>query len=91
MGATYLYGSQITYHADGHVTLKNPLLASGETLKTWFSGVNYQATRSQPSLPLLKKNHTYRLSMKMQVQPANGLYLKLTFLNRYEEIIEEKI
>ena len=22
MGATYLYGSQITYHADGHVTLK---------------------------------------------------------------------
>ncbi len=29
--------------------------------------------------------------MKMQVQPANGLYLKLTFLNRYEEIIEEKI
>ena len=46
MGATYLYGSQITYHADGHVTLKNPLLASGETLKTWFSSVNYQATRS---------------------------------------------
>ena len=36
MGATYLYGSQITYHADGSVTLKNPLLASGETLKTWF-------------------------------------------------------
>ena len=91
MGATYLYGSQIVYHKDGRVTLKNPLLASGETLKTWFSSVNYQATRNQPSLPLLKKNHTYRLSMKMQVQPTNGLYLKLTFLNRYEEIIEEKI
>ena len=30
MGATYLYGSQITYHADGQVTLKNPLLASLE-------------------------------------------------------------
>ena len=40
MGGTYLYGSQITYHADGHVTLKNPLLASGETLKTWYSSVN---------------------------------------------------
>ena len=25
MGATYLYGSQITYHADGHVTLNRPL------------------------------------------------------------------
>ena len=63
MGGTYLYGSQITYHADGHVTLKNPLLASGETLKTWYSSVNYQATRSQPSLPLLKKTHPYPLSM----------------------------
>ena len=29
--------------------------------------------------------------MKMRVQPANGLYIKLTFLNRYEEIVEEKI
>ena len=35
MGATYLYGSQIVYHKDGRVTLKTPVLASGETLKTW--------------------------------------------------------
>ena len=60
MGATYLYGSQITYHADGHVTLKNPLLASGETLKTWFSSVNYQAT-SPASLFLRKITPTVSL------------------------------
>ncbi len=42
MGATYLYGSQITYHADGHVTLKNPWLAPNslviDTRKPGFKG-----------------------------------------------------
>ena len=55
VGGTYMYGSTVSYYPDKSVRLYNPLLASGEVLKTWFSSVNYQSARIQPQLPLLKK------------------------------------
>ena len=55
VGGTFMYGSKVTYHEDKHISLHNPLVTSGETLKTWLSSVNYQAFRTQPSLPLLKR------------------------------------
>ncbi len=74
-------------YKDGRVTLKNPL--PGETPKTCFqcqlSG--YQKSAESPSSQ--EKSHLPPI-YEMRVQPANGLYIKLTFLNRYE-IIEEKI
>ncbi len=56
---SHLYGNQITYHADGHVALKNPLLAPGETLKAWFPVSTTRLETSPASLFL--ENHTYRL------------------------------
>ena len=50
MGATYLYGTRVQFWEDGHISLSNPLLASGEVLKSWLSSSNYQGDRSQPSL-----------------------------------------
>ena len=55
VGETFMYGSKVTYHEDKHISLYNPLVPSGEILKTWFSSLNYQAFRTQPSLPLLKR------------------------------------
>ena len=63
VGGTFMYGSKVTYYEDKHISLYNPLVTSGEILKTWFSNVNYQAARTQPSLPLLKRNHDYQLCM----------------------------
>ena len=75
---------------DKSVRLYNPLLPSGEILKTWFSSVNYQAARTQPQLPLLKRNQEYQLSLAFDCQPENGVYTKITFFDRYGDILEER-
>ncbi|QQQ35017.1 accessory Sec system protein Asp3 [Streptococcus mitis] len=91
VGGTYMYGSNVSYYPDKSVRLYNPLLPSGEVLRTWFSSVNYQGARTQPQLPLLKRNHQYHLAMHFDCQPENGVYIKLIFLNRYEDVLEEKV
>ena len=91
MGATYMYGTCLQFWKDGHISLSNPLLAPGEVLKSWFSSSNYQGSRSQPSLPLLKGNHLYQFTMNMTCYPENSIYIKLVFLDRYEEVLEEKV
>ena len=91
MGATYLYGTRVQFWEDGHISLSNPLLAPGEVLKSWLSSLNYQGSRSQPSLPLLKRNHCYQFTMNMTCYPENSIYIKLVFLDRYEEVLEEKV
>ena len=88
---TVMYGSEIIYHKDKHISLSNPLVPSGEILKTWFSSVNYQAFRAQPSLPLLKRKQDYQLCINFDCHPENGIYIKISFLDRYGDIIEEKI
>ena len=91
VGGTYMYGSTVSYYPDKSVRLYNPLLPSGEILKTWFSSVNYQAARTQPSLPLLKRKQDYQLRMNFECHPTNGVYTKITFFDRYGDVIEEKI
>ena len=91
MGATYMYGTRLQFWKDGHTSLSNQLLAPGEVLKSWFSSSNSQGSRSQPSLPLLKGNHRYQFTMNMTCYPENSIYIKLVFLDRYEEVLEEKV
>lgn len=91
VGGTYMYGSTVSYYPDKSVRLYNPLLPSGEILKTWFSSVNYQASRTQPSLPLLKRKQDYQLCMNFECHPTNGVYTKIAFFDRYGDVIEEKI
>ena len=88
---SFMYGSKVTYHEDKHISLYNPLVSSGEILKTWFSSVNYQSFRTQPSLPLLKRKQDYQLCMDFECQPTNGVYIKIIFFDRYGDVVEEKI
>ena len=88
---TFMYGSEIIYHKGKHISLSNPLVPSGEILKTWFSSVNYQAFRTQPSLPLLQRKQDYQLCMDFECHPTNGVYIKISFFDRYGDVIEEKI
>lgn len=91
VAGTFMYGSKVTYHEDKHISLYNPLVPSGEILKTWFSSVNYQSFRTQPSLPLLKRKQDYQLCMDFECQPTNGVYIKIIFFDRYGDVVEEKI
>ena len=50
---TYLYGSEVYFHAKDDVEFRNELIQPGAVVKRWFSKVNYQETRIEPTLPML--------------------------------------
>ena len=87
----FLCGSKVTYHSNQHISFFNPLVNSGVVLKSWVSSLNYQASRTQPSLPLLKRKQDYQLRMNFECHPTNGVYTKIAFFDRYGDVIEEKI
>ena len=91
VSGTYMYGTTVTYHSDQHVSILNPLVTSGVVLRSWSSNVNFQAYRVQASLPLLKRNQDYQFSISMDCKPVDGVYIKVSFFNRYGDIVEEKI
>ena len=91
VGGTCMYGTQVFYHSKDHVSLYNPLVTSGEILRSWSSSINYQGSRTQVSLPLLKRGQDYQISMNFNCQPEQGLYIKIRFFDRYGSVIEEKV
>lgn len=80
VSGTYMYGTTVTCHSDQHVSILNPLVTSGVILRSWSSNVNFQASRVQASLPLLKRNQDYQFSISMDCKPVDGVYIKVSFL-----------
>ena len=52
---------------------------------------NYQAGRTQPALPLLKKGHSYDLTANLEAAPTGSVFLKISFLDRYDNEIKQLI
>ena len=88
---TFLYGSIVLYHSRDHVYLENTMVNSGTMIHEWTSSFNFQGNRLTPTLPLLKKGHSYRLTSQMTVQPQNGLYFRLIFMDRYDRQVGQVI
>ena len=80
----YLYGSEILFHAKDDIEFKNELMPPGTVLKSWFSKVNYQMTRIEPTLPMIDGEGQYHISLDASVEPSDGLILKLIFYDRYD-------
>ncbi|MCI9570532.1 MAG: accessory Sec system protein Asp3 [Lachnospiraceae bacterium] len=81
---TYLYGAEVSFHAKDDVEFKNELIQPGAVIKRWFSKVNYQAMRVEPSLPLIDGEGRYHISLDASAKPAGGLLLRLLFYDRYD-------
>ena len=79
----YMYGSKIVKRQDGSVQFYNPLVPSGTEIQSWVAIQNYQAARTQPALPLLKKGHSYDLTANLEAVPTGSVFLKVSFLDRY--------
>ena len=88
---TFLYGSIVLYHSRDHVYLENTMVNSGTMIHEWTSSFNFQGNRLTSTLPLLKKGHSYRLTSQMTVQPQNGLYFRLIFMDRYDRQVGQVI
>lgn len=81
---TYVYGSEILFHAKDHIEFRNELIQPGAVIKSWFSKVNYQAMRIEPTLPMIDGEGRYHISLDASAEPADGLLLKLIFYDRYD-------
>ena len=79
---TYLYGSEVTFRAKDDIAFQNELMPPGTVIKRWFSKVNYQMMRVEPSLPMIDGEGSYHISL--DVTPPGGLLLKLLFYDRYD-------
>ena len=88
---TFLFGSIVLYHSRDHVYLENAMVNSGTMIHEWTSSFNFQGNRLTPTLPLLKRGYRYRLSSRMTVQPQNGLYFRLIFMDRYDKQVGQVI
>ena len=81
---SYLYGSEIFFHAKDDIEFKNELIQPGVVIKSWFSKVNYQIARSEPTLPMIDGEGRYHIKLDASVEPADGLLMKLIFYDRYD-------
>ena len=80
----YLYGSEIFYHKKDDVEYINALMPPGTVIKKWFSKVNYQETRIEPTLPMIDGEGSYHISLDAAAEPEDGLLLKIIFYDRYD-------
>lgn len=81
---TFIYGSEIFFHAKDHIEFKNELMSPGTVIKRWFSKVNYQMMRIEPALPMIDGEGKYHIRLNASTEPADGLLLKLIFYDRYD-------
>ena len=88
---TYLFGSEIQFHKKDHVEFKNTLMPPTSIIKTWYSKVNYQAKRVEPSLPMIDGESSYHLSVHVDTEDKGDVLLKVTFYDRYENEVGNKI
>lgn len=89
--ADYLWGSTIQATAQGSVQFQNPLMPSGQVLKTWHSQTNFGKNRQIPSLPLLKREQGYELAIKIEANPVHTVMVEIIFKDRFGEIVGRRV
>lgn len=88
---TYRYGSRIDAYDNQVIHFENEWMAPGKAMITWYSAVNYQASRFVPQLPLLRGGVKYRIKAKYVAQPADSVLMRIIFYDIQGEIIDQKI
>ena len=81
---TFMYGSEIHFHAKDDIEFQNELMSPGTVIKRWYSKVNYQRMGIEPALPMIDGEGSYHISLVASAEPADGLLLKLIFYDRYD-------
>lgn len=88
---TYRYGSRIDFYENQVIHFENEWMSPGRAIISWYSAVNYQASRFVPQLPLLRGGVKYRIKAKYLAKPADSVMLRIIFYDIQGEIIDQKI
>ena len=83
---TYLYGSEITYHAKDNVEYENLLMPPRTVIKQWLSKTNYQAHRIEPSLPIIDGERRYRVTVHIDCPEDEQWLIELIFCDKYDAV-----
>lgn len=89
--ADYLWGSVIERLAEDQIRFMNPLMPSGQVLKTWKSLTSYGEDRMAPSLPLLQRGQTYVVEVQMTSCPAHTVMLEVVCQDRFGKIVDRQV
>lgn len=81
----YLYGSEIQFHARDDVEFTNALMPAGTVIKAWHSMVNYQEKRIEPSLPIIDGEGSYHVSVSVDCDVPQGVFLRFVFYGKNGE------
>ena len=88
--ADYLWGSVIQRLAVDQIRFTNPLMPSGQVLKSWKSLTSYGEDRMAPSLPLLQRGRTYVVEVQMTSRPAHTVMLEVVCQDRFGKIVDRQ-
>lgn len=81
---TYLYGSEINFIDKDNVEFVNMLMPPGTVIKEWYSMVNFQAKRIEPTLPIIDGESTYRVNVDIDTPKNCGYIIRFVFFDKYE-------
>ncbi|MCT0016781.1 accessory Sec system protein Asp3 [Lactococcus lactis subsp. lactis] len=88
LSAVYVNGATIRYSKDQSVYYANEVLSPGQTICTWSSATDYLVSGNSPSLPLLKINRTYELSLRLKADNDLPVQVQIDFLDEHKEILD---
>ena len=81
---TYLYGSEVIYHARDDVEFYNELMPPGTVIKQWYSRTYYQMQRIEPALPMIDGEGEYRLRVHIDCPEGERWLIQLVFFDKYD-------
>lgn len=81
---TYLYGSEIDYIDKDNVHFVNMLMPPGTVIKEWYSMVNFQAKRIEPTLPIIDGESVYSVNVDIDTPISKGYIIRFVFFDKYE-------
>ena len=88
---SFLYGTRLRYRAKDWIEFENEFVPAGKSLHSWYSKTIYQRHREAPQLPYLRVGQTHYLQAHMQSHPANSIYFKVSFYDRFEKLISAEV
>lgn len=81
---TYLYGSEVIYHAKDDVEFTNILMPPGTVIRQWYSKTYYQMQRIEPALPMIDGEGRYRLTVDIDCLEGETWLVQLIFCDKYD-------
>jgi accessory secretory protein Asp3 len=86
----YLYGTVIDFIKKDEIHFRNELMPPGTVIKTWKSRTNFQADKTEPTLPLIDGEVSYRFYLDCDMDVDGGLQLRLTFYDRNGQVVGQE-